>query len=75
MAGHVPKNTTFDYPEPHYQCERRMIIRHFMTKFQVPNLHQTGVNMFLSINISNSKNLNKFWDGIFKRQGHINQVY
>ena len=27
------------------------------------------------INISNSNNLNKFWVGIFTRQGHINQVY
>ena len=48
---------------------------HFMTKLQLPNLHQTIVNTFLSINISNSNNLNKFWVGIFTRQGHINQVY
>ena len=27
------------------------------------------------LSISNSKNLNKFWVGIFTRQGHINQVY
>ena len=32
-------------------------------------------NMILTINISNSNNLNKFWVGIFTRQGHINQVY
>ena len=31
--------------------------------------------MILSINISNSNNLNKFWVGIFTRQGQINQVY
>ena len=31
--------------------------------------------MFLSINISNSDNINKFWVGIFSRQGHINEVY
>ena len=36
----------------------------FMTKLQL-----------LSINTSNSKNLNKFWIGIFTSQGHINQVY
>ena len=48
---------------------------HFMTKLQLPNMHQTINNMFLSINISNSNNLKKFWVGIFTRQGHINQVY
>ena len=31
--------------------------------------------MILSINISNSKNLNKFWVSMFTLQGHINQVY
>ena len=36
----------------------------FMTKLQL-----------LSINTSNSNNLNKFWVGIFTSQGHINQVY
>ena len=46
----------------------------FMTKHQLPN-QQTVANMILSINISNSNNLNKFWVGIFTRQGHINQVY
>ena len=35
-----------------------------MTKIQLPNLHQTIANTFLSINISNSNNLN-FWVGIF----------
>ena len=45
-----------------------------MTKRQLPN-QQAVANMILSINISNSKNLNKFWVGIFTRQGHINQVY
>ena len=46
----------------------------FMTKRQLPN-QQTVANMILSINISNSNNLNKFWVGIFTRQGHVNQVY
>ena len=53
----------------------------FMTKRQLPN-QQIVANMVLSINISNSNNLtsninnhNKFWVGIFTRQGHINQVY
>ena len=32
----------------------------FMTKLQLPNLHTTVVKTFLMINISNSKNLNKF---------------
>ena len=47
----------------------------FRTKRQLPNLLQTIANMILSINMSNSNNLNKFWVGIFSRQGHINQVY
>ena len=46
----------------------------FMPKRQLPN-HQAVANMILSINISNINNLNKFWVGIFTRQGHINQVY
>ena len=46
----------------------------FMTKRQLPN-QQIIANMVLSINISNSNNLNKFWVGIFTRQGLINQVY
>jgi len=46
----------------------------FLTKRQLPN-QQTVANMILSINISNSNNLNKFWVYIFTRQGHINQVY
>ena len=33
------------------------------------------VNMFLSINIINSNNLNQFRVGIFKGQSHISQVY
>ena len=45
----------------------------FMTKLQLPNLHQTIVNTFLSI--SSSNNFNKFWVGIFTRQGHINLVF
>ena len=32
----------------------------FMTKLQLPKLHQTVLNPFLNINISNSNNLNKF---------------
>ena len=47
----------------------------FMTKLHLPSLHQTIVNTFLSINISNFNNLNKHWVDIFTRQGHINQVY
>ena len=47
----------------------------FMTKLQLPNLHQIVVNMFLGININNNNNLNMFWVGIFTHQGHINQVY
>ena len=46
-----------------------------MTKLQIPNLHQTVVNTFLSGNISNSINRNKFLVGIFnKGQSHISQV-
>ena len=45
-----------------------------MTKLQLLNLHQTLVNTFLSINISNNHDLNMFCVGIFTRQGHINQV-
>ena len=32
----------------------------FKTKLHFPNLHQTVVNTFLTINMSNSNNLNKF---------------
>ena len=32
----------------------------FLPELQVPNLHQTVVNTFLIINMSNSNNLNKF---------------
>ena len=45
-----------------------------MTEPQLPNLQQTVTNTILIINISNSNYLNKFWVGIFTRQGHINQV-
>ena len=45
-----------------------------MTKRQLPN-QQTVANIILSINISNSNNLNKFWVNIFTLQGQINQVY
>ena len=47
----------------------------FLTKPQLPNLPQIVANTILVTNISNSNNLNKFWVGIFTRQGHINQVY
>ena len=47
----------------------------FMTKPQLTNLQQTVANTILITNISNSNSLNKFWVGIFTRQGHINQVY
>ena len=46
-----------------------------MTKPQLPNLQQAVANTILSINISNSNNLSKFWVGIFTRQGQISQVY
>ena len=46
----------------------------FMTKPQLPNLQQTVANTILITN-SNSNNLNKFWVGIFTRQGLINLVY
>ena len=38
------------------------------------NLDQTFVITFQSINISNTKNIKKFWVGIFKGQSHISQV-
>ena len=44
----------------------------FLTKPQLRNLQQIVANTIL---ISNSYNINKFWVGIFTRQGHINQVY
>ena len=44
----------------------------FLTKPQLRNLQQIVANMIL---ISNSYNINKFWVGIFTRQGYINQVY
>ena len=44
----------------------------FLTKPQPPNLPQIVANTILITNISNSNNLNKFWVGIFTRQGHIN---
>ena len=46
-----------------------------MAKPQLPNLQQTDSNTIRITNISNSNNLDKFWVGIFTRQGHINQVY
>ena len=42
----------------------------FMNKLQPPNLHQTVINTFLRINVSNSNNL-KYWVGIITRQCHI----
>ena len=47
----------------------------FMTKPQLANMQQTVGDTILIINISNSNNLNKFWVAIFKRQGHISQVF
>ena len=47
----------------------------FMIKPQLPNLQKTVANMILIIIIRNSNNLNKFWEGIFTRQGHNNQIY
>ena len=37
----------------------------FLTKPRLPNLQQ----------IVTSYNINKFWVGIFTREGHINKVY
>ena len=68
-------------PEPQLQnldqtlCSKSEQKLSFMTKLQLPNLQQTVANTILIINVSNSNNLNKFWVGIFTRQGHINQVY
>ena len=45
-----------------------------MTKLQLPNLHKIFFNTILSINISNTNNLNKLGVGIFTRQGHINHI-
>ena len=44
----------------------------FLTKPQLRNLQQIVANKIL---ISNGYNISKFWVGIFKRQGYINQVY
>ena len=55
-------------------CSKSEQTFRFTTKRQLPN-QQTVANMILSINISNSNNLNKFLLGIFTCQGHINQVY
>ena len=43
-----------------------------LAKPQRRNLQQIVANMIL---IKNSYNINKFWVGIFTRQGDINQVY
>ena len=45
-----------------------------LTNIQVENLDQNVVNTFLSINISNTSNIKKFWVGIFKSQSPNNQV-
>ena len=44
----------------------------FLNKPQLPNLQQIVANTAI---ISNTYNINKFWIGIFTRQGHINKVY
>ena len=43
----------------------------FITKLQLPSMHQTVANTILIINISNSNNIKKFWVGIFTRQDYI----
>ena len=43
-----------------------------LTNIQGQNYDHT-VNIFLSINNSNTNNIKKFWVGIFKSQSHINQ--
>jgi len=51
------------------KCEQKYS---FLTKPQLWNLQK---NVAHTILISNSYNINKFWVGIFTRQGHINKVY
>ena len=58
-----------------YGCSKSEKKFSFRTKRQLPNLLQTVANMILTINISNSNNLDKFWVDIVTRQGHTNQVY
>ena len=56
-------------------CSKSERKSNFRIKLQLPNLHQTVINTFISITISNSNNLDKFLVGIFTCQGHINQDY
>ena len=65
----------FNFKQSWLKCSKSEQKLSFMTKPQLPNLQQTVANTILITNISNSNNLNKFWVGIFTRQGHINQVY
>ena len=65
-------------PEPQLQnldqtlCSKSEQKLSIFTKPQLRNLQQIVDNTIL---ISNSYNINKFWVGIFTRQGYINQVY
>ena len=52
-------------------CSKSEQTLSFLTKPRLPNLQQIGTNTII---ISNSYNINKFWVGIFTRQGHINKV-
>ena len=65
----------FNFKQSWLKCSKSEQKLSFMTKPQLPNLQQTVANTILITNISNSNNLNKFWVGIFTRQGHINKVY
>ena len=53
-------------------CSKSEQTFRFLTKPRLPNLQQIVTNTII---ISNSYNINKFWVGIFTRQGHINKVY
>ena len=72
-SKHQQQNT--DQTPASTLCSKSEQKLNFMTKPQLPNLQQTVANTILIINISNRNNCNKFWVGIFTRQGHINQVY
>ena len=65
----------FNFKKSWPKCSKSEQKLSFITKPQLPNLQLTVANTILITNISNRHNLNKFWVGIFTRQGHINQVY
>ena len=67
-------STSNSWPNSETLCSKSEQKLNFKTKLHLPNLHQTVINTFLIINMSNSNNLNKFWVVIFTCQDHINQV-